>query len=84
MNAMELQHGCRAEYGPLELRIQTTAQLNGFHVYVEDPRLAHRTVDEHAVQSTLESAKEYAVLRAGAYLNSHQEAGGHEAKWRCS
>lgn len=32
---MELQHGCREEYGPLELRIQTTDSLNGFTVYVE-------------------------------------------------
>jgi hypothetical protein len=26
VNALELEHGCRAEYGPLVLRIQTTAQ----------------------------------------------------------
>jgi hypothetical protein len=47
---MELQHGCRSEYGPLELRIQITSGLNGFTVYVEDPRLAyHSVVDEHEV-----------------------------------
>jgi hypothetical protein len=68
---MELQHGCRAEYGPLELRIQNAASLSGFTVYVEDPRLEHRAVYEQAVQSTLESAKEYVVLRAHEYLNSY-------------
>lgn len=81
---MELQHGCRAEYGPLELRIQITASVNGFMVYVEDSRLEHRVVYEHEVQSTLESAKESAVLRADEYLNSHDEACQYEADWRCS
>ena len=83
-NNMELQHGCRTEYGPLELRIQTTPSVNGFIVYVEDPRLEHRTVYEQAVQGTLESAKEYAVLRAHEYLNSYKQAAQHEADWRCS
>jgi hypothetical protein len=81
---MELQHGCRSEYGPLELRIQTTASLSGFTVYVDDSRLENPRVHEHAVQSTLESAKEYLVLRAGEYLNSRAEAAPHEAHWRCS
>jgi hypothetical protein len=81
---MELEHGCRTEYGPLVLRIQTTASLNGFTVYVEDPRQENRTVHEHAVQSTLESAKEYAAQRADEYLNGHKEAAPHEADWRCS
>jgi hypothetical protein len=44
--AMELQHGCRSEYGPLEFRIQTSASSNGFMVYVEDPRLEHACVYE--------------------------------------
>ena len=56
---MDLQHGCRSEYGPLELRIQTTDQLNGFTVYVEDPRREPICVYEQAVQSTLESAKDH-------------------------
>jgi hypothetical protein len=81
---MELQHGCRAEYGPLELRIQTTTSLNGFMVYVEDPRLEHHAVYEHAAQSTLESAKESAVLRADEYLNSRKETSRLAASWRCS
>jgi hypothetical protein len=81
---MELEHGCRTEYGPLVLRIQTTASSNGFIVYVEDPRLEHRTVHEDAVQSTLESAKEHAALRADEYLNDHKETAQHEVDWRCS
>jgi hypothetical protein len=81
---MELQHGCRSEYGPLELRIQITASANGLMVYVEDSRLEHRVVDEHAAQSTLESAKESAILRAEEYLNSRNEPSQHEADWRCS
>jgi hypothetical protein len=81
---MELQHGCRAEYGPLELRLQATAASNEFTVYAEDPRLEYPCVHEHEVQSSLESAKEYAALRADEYLNSHVEAARHVAKWRCS
>ncbi len=81
---MELQHGCRTEYGPLELRIQTTDSLNGFMVYVEDPRLEHPCVHEHAVQGTLESAQDYLVLKAGEYLDSRKEAATHNTDWRCS
>jgi hypothetical protein len=80
----DLQHGCRAEYGPLELRIQTSASINRFTIYVEDPRLEHRIVYEQAVQSTLESAKEYVVLRAYEYLNSYKETAVLQAGWRCS
>jgi len=83
-NPINLQHGCRAAYGPLELRIQTTASLSGFMVYVDDPRLHNRCVFEQAVQSTLESAKDYVALRAREYLSSFQEADGHGALWRCS
>ena len=53
-------------------------------VYVDDPRREDRCVFEQAVQSTLESAKEYVALRAREYLGSYQEADGHEALWRCS
>ncbi len=81
---MELQHGCRTEYGPLELRIQITDSLNGFMVYVEDPRLEHPCVHEHAVQSTLESAKDYLVLKAGQYLDGCKESAPHDTDWRCS
>jgi len=82
---MELQHGCRSEYGPLELRVQTTNSLNGFTVYVEDSRLAHQpVVDEHEAQSTLESAQESAVLRADEYLKGRNEESGYKADWRCS
>lgn len=84
MTVMDLQHGCRSEYGPLDLRIESTASLNDFTVYVEDSRKEPRTVYQQAVQSTLESAKEYVVLRAQDYLNSFSEAGGHVADWRCS
>ena len=81
---MEIEYGCRSEYGPLELRIQATAQENGFLVYVEDRRLEPPGVQEHAVQSSLESAKEYAVAQADEYLASRQDPALHEAKWRCS
>jgi hypothetical protein len=81
---MELQHGCRAEYGPLGLRIQTTASSNGFLVFVDDPRREHPCVYEQAVQSTLESAKVYLALRAREYLESYQEPAQHESTWRCS
>ncbi len=81
---MEIQNGCRAKYGPLELRIEATVRVNGFTVYVDDPRLERSSVLDTAVQSTLESAKEYVVLRAGEYLTSLQEDAPHEANWRCS
>ena len=81
---MDLQHGCRAEYGPLELRIQTTASLNGFTVFVDDPRREHACVYEQAVQSSLESVKDDLILRAREYLASHQEAAPEQAEWRCS
>ena len=81
---MELQHGCRAEYGPLELRIQTTASLNGFMVYVEDPRLDSSAVHEHEALGTVESAQESAVLQANEYLNSRKETCPHVVEWRCS
>jgi len=53
-------------------------------VYVDDPRREARCVFEQSVQSTLESAKDYAALRAGEYLASYQEASVHEVDWRCS
>ena len=81
---MDLQHGCRSEYGPLELRIQTTPVENSFIVYVEDTRLAERTVHEHQALSTLEAAKTYAVLQADNYLSGLGEAHEHSAEWRCS
>ena len=81
---MELQQGCRTEYGPLELRIQTTDQLNGFLVYVEDSRHERACVYERAVRSTLESAQDYLVLRAVEYLTSFKEPTQHDADWRCS
>jgi hypothetical protein len=81
---MDLEHGCRSEYGPLELRIQTTSAENGFVVYIEDPRLTHPAVHEQQVLSTLESAKTSAVLQAGDYLRSLGETCEHSAEWRCS
>jgi len=81
---MELRHGCRAEYGPLELRIQAASGSNEFVAYVEDPRLEHRTVHEHAIQSTLEVTKEYAISQANQYLTHHKEIARHKAVWRCS
>jgi hypothetical protein len=81
---MELEHGCRSEYGPLELRIETTASSNNFIVYVEDLRLPKATVFEHTLQNELDFAKAYAILRAGEYLTSHGEAPEREAEWRCS
>lgn len=84
MTAMDLQHGCRSEYGPLELRIETTTSSSDFIVYVGDARKEPCTVYQQAVQCTLESAKDYVVLRAQEYLKSFSEAGGHVANWRCS
>jgi hypothetical protein len=81
---LEIQNGCRSEYGPLELRIRTTTSLSGFMVYVEDSRLNHKVVDEHHAQSTLEAAKSTAVLRADQYLSSRNEVWECEAVWRCS
>ncbi len=82
--ARRIDHGCRSDYGPLELRIQTTGSSSGFMVYVEDPRAEHRIVYEQAVQSTLESAKEYAALRANEYLSSYAEAARYKVDWGCS
>jgi hypothetical protein len=81
---MDLQHGCRAAFGPLELRIQPTAGSNGFTVYVDDPRRKPSGVYEQRIQATLESTKDYLVLRAREYLESYQETAEQEAKWRCS
>jgi hypothetical protein len=82
---MELQHGCRTEYGPLVLQIQRSDdEENRFIVYVEDPRLPDSVVHEHEALSTLESAKESAVLRAKEYLNSSSEPHEYKADWRCS
>jgi len=84
MTVMDLQHGCRSQYGPLLLRIDSTRGLNGFLVCIEDPRLNARTVYQQAVQSTLEAAKAYLILRAQEYLKSWSEAGGQAVRWRCS
>jgi hypothetical protein len=84
MAAMDLQHGCRSEYGPLELRIESSTSLSDFIVYVQDARREPRTVYQQAVQCTLESAKDYAVLRAQEYLKSWSEADGYASDWRCS
>jgi len=81
---MELAHGCRSEYGPLELRIETTAGANRFMIYVEDLRLEHPTVHQHTVQSELESAKDYAARIADEYLNNRGEDVRPKSKWRCS
>ncbi len=81
--ARELRRGCRAEYGPLELRIETSTSLNEFLVYVEDPRLEHRVVFEQRLRSTLESAMKYVALRANDYLSSCGETVRHDADWRC-
>jgi hypothetical protein len=81
---MELQNGCRSEYGPLELRIQATSMENGFIVYIEDPRATHPAVHERQALSTLDFAKTYAVLQADDYLRSLGETHEHSAEWRCS
>jgi hypothetical protein len=81
---MDVEHGCRSEYGPLELRIETTSAENGFIVYIEDPRLPHRAVHEHQVLGTLESAKTCAVSQAADYLTGLGEDVEHPAEWRCS
>jgi hypothetical protein len=84
MSTLTLQHGCRSEYGPLELRIQSSASANGFQVFVEDLRKEGCIVYQQDVQGTLESAKEYVTLRAHEYLNSYAEEQRHEPDWRCS
>ena len=81
---MDLEHGCRCEYGPLELRIETTSVENGFIVYIEDTRLTNRAVREHQVLGTIESAKNDAALQADDYLRSLGETREHSAQWRCS
>jgi hypothetical protein len=81
---MELQHGCRSEYGPLELRIQTGVNTNGFTIFVEDRRAEHSGVYEHPAQSTLEAAKQSAVLHTDEYLKGRQEEAQRTADWRCS
>jgi hypothetical protein len=79
-----LRNGCRAEYGPLGLRIETTASANGFTVFVDDPRRQPACVYEQTVQAGLESVKEFVVLRAQDYLDSFREAAPQGARWRCS
>jgi hypothetical protein len=81
---MDLEHGCRSEYGPLELRIQVTSVENSFIVYIEDTRLTQRAVHEHQALGTLEVAKTYAVLQADDYLEGLGEAHEDSAEWRCS
>jgi hypothetical protein len=81
---MDLEHGCRSEYGPLELRIQVTSVENSFIVYIEDTRLTQRAVHEHQALGTLEVAKTYAVLQADDYLEGLGVAHEDSAEWRCS
>jgi len=81
---MDFEHGCRSEYGPLELRIETTSAENSFMVFIEDGRLTRRAVFEHQALGTIESAKTYAVLQADDYLRSLGEPQEHSAQWRCS
>jgi hypothetical protein len=81
---MDLEHGCRSEYGPLELRIPVTSVENSFIVYIEDTRLTQRAVHEHQALGTLEVAKTYAVLQADDYLEGLGEAHEDSAEWRCS
>jgi len=81
---MDLEHGCRCEYGPLELRIQTTSLENSFIAYIEDTRLTNRAVREHQALGTIESAKNYAVSQADEYLRRLGETRQHSAQWRCS
>jgi hypothetical protein len=81
---MDLQHGCRSEYGRLELRIETTSVANGFIVLIEDTRLTHRAVHEHKALGTIESAKTSEAIQADDYLISLGEPHEHLAQWRCS
>jgi hypothetical protein len=81
---MQLEHGCRSEYGPLVLRIETTTRVNGFVLYVEDPRKESVMVFEHAELSTLECAKDDVVLHADEYLNGNRETTPGAPEWRCS
>jgi hypothetical protein len=81
---MPLDHGCRAEHGPLVLRIEATARLNGFVLHVEDPRRQKVMVYEHSELSTLDSAKDTAILRADEYLHGLQEPLPDAPHWRCS
>ena len=79
-----IEHGCRSEYGPLELRIQTTASANGYMAYLEDPRLQQRTVHQRALRGTLDSVKEHLALKADEYLTGQRDLTQHEICWRCS
>jgi len=79
---LQLEHGCRAEYGPLILRIEATSSMNRFTIFVEDPRLER--VFEHAALNSLESAQEEAVVRANEHLHSGQEPTPGAPEWRCS
>jgi hypothetical protein len=81
---MDLEHGCRSEYGPLELRIQATSAENGFIIYIQDSRLREAAVHEYQALSTLESAKTDAVSQADDYLRGLGETHEYSAKWRCS
>jgi hypothetical protein len=82
--ARKLEHGCRAEHGPLVLRIQATSRLNGFVVLVEDPRQDPVTVYEHRELNTLEAAQAHAVKKADEYLIGRQESPEGTPEWRCS
>jgi hypothetical protein len=82
--AVTIQYGCRSKYGPLDLRIHPTGGTNRFMVYVEDSRIGHRIVHEHAAQSTLESAQAYLTLRADEYLTSQDIPSRYELCWRSS
>jgi hypothetical protein len=80
----EIQNGCRTEYGPLELRLEATESANGFRAFVEDHRLEHFCISEDAVQSTLDSAKDQLIQKAGEYLASLKDRSRYTANWRCS
>ncbi|MEQ1948364.1 MAG: hypothetical protein ABL995_14325 [Bryobacteraceae bacterium] len=80
----EIWHGCRSEYGPLELRVEPTASSNGFKIYVEDLRLEAAMVCEQMVHGELESAQDSVALRAHEYLSRDGEVPIEKTKWRCS
>jgi hypothetical protein len=80
----EISNGCRTEYGPLELRIEATECSNEFRVIVEDHRLDRFSVHEEAVLSTLDSAKDLSIKKAGEYLATLRDSSRYRADWRCS
>ena len=79
-----IQDGCRTDFGPLKLWVQTTGLPDRFIVYAEDRRKHKRVANEEGT-GTIREAQRCAILMAEQYLKSIGENPEEfETDWKCS